>query len=97
MEQPIPKMKRPIWDYLFYLSLLILTVWLILKVTGVINTPVWLEYGVPIGSFILTFLTMFQSWNNRFSELIVQVARVESTVVHHDKDLERLKETLSAK
>ena len=51
------KLSTMFWEYMFYFSLFVMTVWLILKVTGVINTPVWLEYGVPIGSFILAFLS----------------------------------------
>ncbi len=45
---------------LFYLSMGTVIVWLILKVTGVINTPVWLEYGVPLGGFITAFLTFYR-------------------------------------
>ena len=97
-----PQMKRPIWDYLFYLSMLILTIWLILKVIGVIKTPVWLEYGIPIGSFIIGMVTFFQSINDKFNMLIFSVgdlrandARVESKLIHMDRDLERLKDRLS--
>ena len=80
--------KRPIWDYLFYLSLLVLTIWLILKVTGFIHTPLWLEYGVPIGSAIITMATFFQSMESRMSKM-------EVMIMHHDRDLERLKDDMS--
>jgi hypothetical protein len=46
-EIVIPQQKVSIWQILFYFSMFILTVWLILKVTGVIQTPLWLEYGIP--------------------------------------------------
>ena len=100
MEQ-IAKMQRPVWDYLFYLSMLVLTVWLILKVAGYIKTPVWLEYGVPLGSLIIGFLTFFQSIVDKFSKLTDKVsdlqvshARMEGVLVHHDRDLERIKDQL---
>ena len=92
-------MKRPIWDYLFYLSMLILTIWLILKVVGLIKTPVWLEYGVPIGSFILGLVTLFQSINGKFDDVFKEIgrlhandARLETKLIHIDRDLERVKD-----
>jgi len=98
-----PHMKRPIWDYLFYASMSVLTIWLILKVVGIIKTPVWLEYGVPIGSAIVSFATLFQSINNKFdkindsiSDLRSSDARLESKLIHLDRDIERLKDKLSA-
>lgn len=39
------------WDVLAWIALGIIIIWLILKMFGVINTPVWLEY-VPIYSAI---------------------------------------------
>ncbi len=95
--------KRPIWDYLFYFSMFVLTVWLILKVAGVIKTPVWLEYGIPIGSFILGLVTFFQSINNKFervfssiSDLRTNDARMEGRLMHLDRDLERLKDAIES-
>ncbi len=88
------KIKRPIWDYLFYASMLVLTIWLVLKVIGIIKTPVWLEYGVPIGSAILAFSTFFQSINDKIAKLLASDARLEAILMHHDKDLERIKDAL---
>jgi len=101
----MPQMKRSIWDYLFYTSLLVITIWLILKVIGIIQTPVWLEYGVPIGSAVITFLTFYQGlidklfdmngklyhMQNKIDILGANDVRMEEHLKHIDKDVEILK------
>jgi hypothetical protein len=107
----IEPIKKSVWDYLFYFSMLVVTFWLILKIAGVIKTPFWLEYGVPIGSFIVGLLTFFQSLNRKFDDvnkrfeetlsivgnILSNVARVESKLLHIGRDLERVKDALFAK
>lgn len=39
------------WDILAWIALGIIVIWLILKLFGVINTPLWLEY-VPVYSAV---------------------------------------------
>ena len=39
--------KINIWDVLAWVSLVVIIIWVVLKITGVINTPLWLEY-VPV-------------------------------------------------
>lgn len=85
---------RSVWDYLFYASMAVLALWLILKVAGVINTPVWLEYGVPIGSAVLGLVTLFQSFNDKFISIFSQLSRMNARLDHHEKDLEILKKGL---
>ena len=94
--------KRPVWDYLFYLSILVLIIWLILKVAGLINSPVWLEYGIPMGSFILALVMFFQSIAEKMGDLRLGDARLEgkfsrldSKLSHIDKDFERVKADLT--
>ena len=94
-------MKRSVWDYLFYASLLILLIWLILKVTGVIRTPVWLEYGVPIATVIMTFFTFYQGLLDKIFSMQLQInvlavndARIEERLKHLDKDFEELKKAV---
>ncbi|GEM_PF-4831078 len=36
--------KRSVWDWLAWVALVSIVVWAILKVIGIINTPVLLEY-----------------------------------------------------
>ncbi len=87
----IQPMKRSIWDYLFYASMAVILIWLVLKMTGIIQTPLWLEYGVPIGSFVIGFIMLFQSLNDRITTLSVNDARIETRIEHIDKDVESLK------
>ena len=42
--------KRNFWDWLAYAALAYIFIWLILKVTGVINTPLWLTYSPLFGA-----------------------------------------------
>ena len=39
------KGKMNIWDVIAWLALFGIVLWLILKVTGIIATPLWLEYA----------------------------------------------------
>lgn len=104
-EYQLPIMKRTIWDYLFYLSMLVVGVWLVLKVTGYIQTPLWLEFGVPGGALFIGFLTFYQGLMNKMfamqrdiSKLAINDARteerlkhVEIKLTHIDCDVESLK------
>ena len=91
----IQPMKRSIWDYLFYASMAVVLIWLVLKMTGVIQTPVWLEYGVPIGSFVIGFMMFFQSLTDKMTSLSIHDARIETSLEHVDKDVEILKTDVS--
>lgn len=46
-------MKRNIWDILAWIDLALITLWLILKTIGVINTPLWLQYAPVYGAIYL--------------------------------------------
>ncbi len=76
----------------------IIMVWLILKMTGVIKTPIWLEYGVPIGSFVIGFLVFYQSLFDKLLALYGEIgklhandARIDEKLVHIDRDIETIK------
>lgn len=95
MQNTLPKSK---WDYLFYLCLITLTIWLVLKVTGVINTLVWLEYGVPMGTLILGFYTFYETLIDKFFIMISKIskleandARMEVRLDHIERDVELVK------
>lgn len=45
--------KMSFWDILAWIVLGLITLWLILKVMGVINTPLWLEYAPLFGAVYL--------------------------------------------
>lgn len=74
MEEILSRKAR-FWQIVFYLSLSVLTIWLILKVTGYIQTPLWLEYGIPIASLIIGVLALHHNIYTALKDLAVgQVA-----------------------
>lgn len=52
--------KLNIYDCLFYLGLLVIAVWALLKITGLVQTPLWFEIGLPVAGFIITMLAFYQ-------------------------------------
>ena len=80
------KRKLNIYDYLFYLSLLVIFIWLILKSTGIIQTPFWLEYGVPIGSFGIAVLTLYQNLLDKIGKLGINLSVLNTNFNHLDKE-----------
>ena len=43
--------KLNIWDILAWIALASIVIWVTLKIFGIINTPLWLEYG-PVYSAV---------------------------------------------
>ena len=82
--------KDNIWRILFYVSMGTLTLWLILKVTGVINTPVWLEFGVPVASLVLGLLSFYRDLMKNMAGLAVGLATLATRFEHLDKKVEHL-------
>ena len=78
------------WDYAFYFSLLIVVLWIILKSLGIIHTPFWLEYGVPLGGVALGVLTFYEKVFKNLFRLDSEVRVLKMEVVHINKDLEKV-------
>ena len=74
--------KSLFWHSLFYASLAVLTAWLILKVIGVIQTPAWLEYGVPAASLILSIVAFYQKILDSINKIAVGLATLTTRVGH---------------
>jgi len=91
------KMKREVtkWEISVYVALSIIFIWLILKVTGVIHTPPWLEYGVPIASGLFAFLGLYRDLMEKFYTLRIEVVQMKSDIGHLDKDMEIVKKSLA--
>lgn len=70
--------------------MLILTIWTLLKSTGYINTPVWLEYGIPVGSFVMGLLGLYHRINKELNDMKIEMAKINIRLDHHDKDLESI-------
>ena len=60
-KEIVVKREISFWQVLFYFSWSVLAIWLVLKVMGFIKTPIWLEYGIPIGSFMLGVLAIYKN------------------------------------
>ena len=86
--------KLNVWDYMFYGSMLVLTVWLILKVTGVINTPVWLEYGVPSAGIIIGVFSLYHNLLKNLMHIVIKVDHLESDVHVLKSDVHTLKDDM---
>ncbi len=67
--------------------MLVLTIWLILKVTGVIQTPVWLELGVPVASLIIGVFALYHNLIEKMNQLAINFVSLISKVASLDKDL----------
>jgi hypothetical protein len=69
----------------------VLGLWLVLKSVGIIKTPFWLEYGVPIGTFALGLITFYQSLIDKVLRLSVNDARMDSRLEHLEHDVDIMK------
>ncbi|GEM_PF-1415292 len=87
----LPQQKISLWQILFYLSMGVVVLWLILKLTGVIQTPVWLEFGVPIFSLVFGIFTLYRNLLNGIKDISVGLATVAVKVDHIEKDVSSLK------
>lgn len=93
--------KVRFWEIVFYFALSIITVWLILKSIGIIQTPFWLQYGLPVGGFVLGILAFHHNIYSALRELAVgqavlttKVTHLEKKVDHLDEDVEYLKKDM---
>ena len=88
----LPKQKVSIWQILFYVSMASLTLWLILKLTGVIQTPDWLEYGFPAASLIISIFSFYQNLTENIKLLSVGFATLTVKVDHLESDMHVVKQ-----
>ena len=90
----LPKQKVSIWQILFYFSMGVVLLWLILKLSGVIQTPLWLEVGVPTAGLLLGIFTLYRNIFNGIKDLSVGLATVAVKVDHIEKDVSSLKQDM---
>ncbi len=79
------KRRISAWEIVFYLSLLSILLWLILKLTGVISSPPFLEYGYPIFSGLLAFFALYQGINNRITRIGYDLTKAISKIEYLEK------------
>ena len=78
------------WQLMFYVSWAALSIWLILKVIGVIQTPVWLEYGFPVASMIIGIFGLYQNLLESIKGLSIGLATLTTKFEHLDKKVDNL-------
>ena len=75
---------------MFYASLGVLLLWLILKSVGVIHTPFWLEYGIPIASVIFGALSVYKSILDSVHTIALNLATLTERVSQQGMEIHSL-------
>lgn len=70
------------WMILYYLGMAVVLLWALLKSAGVINTPEWLEIGVPAVAAVIGLYGIFK-------EILDRIHEVKLDVIVLRKDTER--------
>lgn len=88
--------KKTLGDYLAWIVLALIVLWLILKVTGVINTPLLVEYSPLFGAVYLAgyMVHKLRRATEDIRELKEGVKSLETTVITIDKEIQGLKENM---
>jgi len=96
--------------FVIILGLVLLIMWILGKVTGLINTPLWVSY-VPHTGGVLTLLgfavqlgKMMQKMgdvrklasdiNNKVGAIIEDVVAIKTTVNAHDKSIDKMQDDI---
>ena len=87
--------KELFWRVLFYISMGGLALWTVLKSVGIIQTPFWLEYGVPAGMLIVGIFSLFNNLLKNVHTVALGLAVLTSKVNHIEKDVTILKTDVS--
>jgi len=80
-------------DVLFWLGILMLTAWIIGKLTGLIHSPVWIEQ-FPFIAALITILSIGLKAGRilqKLDNVIDAVEKLNNNVKEHDKDIMELK------
>lgn len=95
MEEPsIIKQRISLWQILFYLSMSVVLAWLILKLTGIIQTPIWLEFGVPIAGLFFGVFTMYHNLMKAMNKVGIGLATLTLEVKHMGEDVRSLNDDM---
>ena len=79
-------MKIPVkvYDWIYWISIVVVLLWMVLKATGVINSPVWQEL-LPFAGGVVAVIAYFQ-----------KVGRSLQKIEHMDSDLREFKAEIKA-
>jgi hypothetical protein len=83
--------QRNIWDYLAWICLAGIAIWVILKVLGIINTPIWLEYSPLYGAVYLAGWYM-----NKLERAIVDIKDMKTDISNMKTDISNIKTEINS-
>lgn len=89
------KQKTSIWQILFYSSLIVLTIWLIRRLSGIVQTPLWFEQGIPVATLIISILSLYQNLARDFVGLRKDFFILEKKIDVIENDVGSLKSNVS--
>jgi len=78
------KKRVNIWDILAWIVLILILLWLVLKVAGVINSPLWLEYSPLFGAIYLAGWAMHK--------LEIAVVEIEKLIKFKEETISQINE-----
>lgn len=78
------------WHGVFYTSIITLLTWIILKSVGIIQTPFWLEIGLPLISVIFGGLALYQNVIHHLGSLSAGLAAIKTEMKHVWKKLNHI-------
>jgi hypothetical protein len=96
------KHNTVIYDWIFWISLLVTALWFVLKIAGVIKSPFWIEV-IPVAGVVFAAGTFFQKVEHiatdlhEFkSETKSDFKEIRAELKEHDRRLIRIEEKLCA-
>ena len=84
------KVNPVIYDWGFWISLIITGLWFVLKIAGVIKTPLWLEL-IPVAGIIFSIGIFFQ----KFEQMSEDLHELKKAFKEHDARLVRIEAKLA--
>ncbi len=67
---------------MFYVSWSILGIWILLKIAGIIKTPLWLEFGLPATSAFIAILGLYQNMLEQITKVSIGLAALAARFDH---------------
>lgn len=86
----VMKLSRRLLDYILYLSLLILMIWIIGKISGLIQSPVWIDM-VPYAAALVgagIFIQKVTQMGTDLKQIGTKVNAIDSRVIKIEAKLE---------
>jgi len=88
--------KTTIWDILFWIAMAILILYIIAKLTGIINTPEWVDLiplitlAFMIGIFYQKVMGFMQTMYKRTDYLKNNLDKISNKITEHENRISRI-------